>query len=253
MPSYPWMFSGDPDSPSEEAADVVAFLQSLGRPSEPKITDDHATLSVAIGSVTREGREIFVTNCSGCHGMKGDGDTPGGRALRPPALNLTAFEMTDSVVADALLHGVHGTSMPAWAELKGDALTSGQLNAVASYAVSLESNDTLPQTEMFASTEILLDAGRRVYETHCLRCHGETGSSDGPDATKRYPLPAKFAEMRPSYTEAAKVIHEGVPGSAMEAWPLLTPGEIQAVTVYIRSLYKGPERHVVALAAATME
>src|SRR5580698_903908 len=223
MPSYPWMFSGDPDSPSEEASDVVAFLQSLGRPSEPKITDDHPTLSVAIGSATREGREIFVTNCSGCHGMKGDGDTPGGRALRPPALNLTAFEMTDSVVAGAVSHGVHGTSMPAWAELKGDALTSGQLNAVASYAVSLESNDALPQTEMFASTEILLDAGRRVYETHCLRCHGETGLSDGPDATKRYPLPAKFAEFRPSYVEAAKVIHEGVPGSAMEAWPLLTP------------------------------
>ena len=38
----------------------------------------------------------------------------------------------------------------------------------------------------------------------------------------------------------------------MDAWPLLTPGEIQAVTLYIRSFYKGPERNMVA-PRATME
>jgi cytochrome c oxidase cbb3-type subunit I/II len=48
--------------------------------------------------------------------------------------------------------------------------------------------------------------------------------------------------MRPSYAVAAKVMREGVPGTAMEAWPLLTPGEMQAVTLYLRTFYKGPER-----------
>jgi hypothetical protein len=52
---------------------------------------------------------------------------------------------------------------------------------------------------------------------------------------------------------AAKVIHEGVPGTAMGAWSLLTAGEIQAVTLYLRSFYQGPERHMVALPGATME
>jgi mono/diheme cytochrome c family protein len=242
------MFSGDPESPSEEASDVVAFLQSLGRPAEPKIKDQPVNLTISIGPVTREGREIFVANCSGCHGTNGDADSPGGRALRPTALNLTGFEMTDAIVAGALSHGVPGSSMPPWSEL-----TSEQLNAVASYAVSLESDDTLPEADMLATQEILHEAGQRVYETHCTRCHGDTGLSDGPDATKRYPLPAKFVDVRPSYAVAAKVIHDGVPGSAMEAWPLLTPGEIQAVTLYLRSFYKGPERHMVALPGATME
>ena len=143
--------------------------------------------------------------------------------------------------------------MPAWGELKGDELTIGQLNAVASYVVSLESVDVLPETEMLASKDILQEAGRRVYETHCTRCHGETGASDGPDASKRYPLPARFTEVQPSYAVAAKAIHEGVPGTAMEAWPLLTAGEIQAVTLYLRSFYQGPERHTVALPGVTME
>ena len=33
------------------------------------------------------------------------------------------------------------------------------------------------------------------------------------------------------------MIRNGVPGSGMPRWPLLTPAEIQAVTVYIRSFY----------------
>jgi cytochrome c oxidase cbb3-type subunit I/II len=253
MPSYAWMFTGDPGSPSEEAADVVAFLQSLGRPSEPKTKDEPMNLRIPIGAATGEGREIFAADCSGCHGLKGDGESPGSRALRPPALNLTAFEMTDATVTEALSHGVRGSSMPAWGELRGDALTGGQLSAVASYTVSLESDDTLPETELLASKEILQEAGYRVYETHCTRCHGETGLSDGPDATKRYPLPARFANMRPSFAEAAKVILEGIPGTAMESWPLLTPGEIQAVTLYLRSFYQGPARHIAALRGVTME
>jgi cytochrome c oxidase cbb3-type subunit I/II len=253
MPTYSWMFSGDPESPSEQASDVVAFLQSLGRASEPKTKNEPVNLTISIAPATREGREIFVANCSGCHGMNGDGESPGGRALRPPALNLTGFEMTDAIVTGALSHGVRGSSMPAWGELKGDELTIGQLNAVASYAVSLELVDALPGTEMLASKDILHEAGYRVYETHCTRCHGETGASDGPDAMKRYPLPARFTEVQPSYAVAAKAIHEGVPGTAMEAWPLLTPGEIQAVTLYLRSFYQGPERHMVALPGATME
>jgi cytochrome c oxidase cbb3-type subunit I/II len=185
--------------------------------------------------------------------MNGDGESPGGRALRPPALNLSGFEMTDAIVTGALSHGVRGSSMPAWGELKGDELTIGQLNAVASYVVNLESVDVLPETEMLASKDTLQEAGRRVYETHCTRCHGEAGASDGPDASKRYPLPARFTEVQPSYAVAAKAIHEGVPGTAMEAWPLLTAGEIQAVTLYLRSFYQGPERHTVALPGVTME
>jgi cytochrome c oxidase cbb3-type subunit I/II len=205
-------------------------------PSNEPLTSPGLTFTAA----TAQGRNLFTANCSGCHASNGDGNSPGGHALRPPALNLAAFETTDAIVAGALEHGVRGSSMPAW-----DELTSGQLDALASYAVSLQSGDRLPEKDMLASPDILREAGKRIYETHCTRCHGESGASDGPDARKRYPLPAKFADVRPSYAAAAKTIHEGVPGSAMDAWPLLSSGEIQAVTYYLRSFYKGPDRHAV--------
>jgi mono/diheme cytochrome c family protein len=78
-----------------------------------------------------------------------------------------------------------------------------------------------------------------VFDTHCTRCHGENGEGDGPDAGSYLPRPTNFHLMEVSYSEAAEVIHNGVPGSGMPAWPLLTPEEIQAVTYYIRSLYQG--------------
>jgi cytochrome c oxidase cbb3-type subunit I/II len=43
--------------------------------------------------------------------------------------------------------------------------------------------------------------------------------------------------MRPSFAAARQVVENGVAGTAMPSWPLLTPPEIQAVTYYIRSFY----------------
>jgi len=84
---------------------------------------------------------------------------------------------------------------------------------------------------------MLHEGGRRVYAMHCVTCHGEQGRGDGPDAGKHLPRPASFADMRPSYAAARRVIENGVHGTAMPSWPLLTSPQIQAVTFYIRTLY----------------
>jgi mono/diheme cytochrome c family protein len=96
-----------------------------------------------------------------------------------------------------------------------------------------------------------------VYTTHCALCHGDTGTGNGPDAGKYVPPPANFEQLKPSYAAAAEVIHQGVPGSGMAAWPLLTDPEIQAVTYYIRSFYRAsPKPPIVSTSGAahsTME
>ncbi len=240
MPSYSWMFDGDPEYPSAEAADLVAYLQSLGRPAARLAPTHIETVSVSSPSMnaapSQEGRNVFLTNCAGCHGVDGDGRSPGGRALRPVAFNLAGYELTGGLVWRTLQHGVRGSSMQAWTELP-----AGELAAVAGYARRLGgASGDLTADARLAPEETLLAAGRRVFDTHCVRCHGDDGGGNGPDAAKRDPRPANFHEMRPSYPAAEQAIHAGVPGSAMEAWPLLTPGEIQAVTCYIRTMFRGP-------------
>ena len=185
----------------------------------------------------QQGREIFVQFCAACHGERGDGRPASGLKLKPPAMDLTAFTLSDSLIRRALEEGVLGTGMAAWKSLPGE-----QLSAVAAYTATLGRDDELSPQARLAPDPALQEAGRRVYVVHCARCHGNDGRGDGSDASLLKPIPSSFAELRPSYAAAARVIMGGVSGSAMPAWPLLTRAEVQAVTFYIRSFYHGPER-----------
>ncbi|WP_081823617.1 cbb3-type cytochrome c oxidase subunit I [Pseudacidobacterium ailaaui] len=253
MPGYPWLFQGGPDRPTKDALDLIAYVESLGRAAAQAAKDERAAPAAGNASVAwmpmqvhddtrnfpaeelEEGRAVYLANCSGCHGADGRADSPGGRALRPVAFNLRGFLLKPETVWSALQNGVPGTAMPAWNDLP-----PAQFKAVGEYVQTLARVSDLPADELWASTEVLMEAGKRIFETHCVRCHGESGGGDGPDAAQFLPRPANFHEMLPSYDGGARAIHEGVPGSGMPAWPLLTPAEIQAVTYYIRSLYQGP-------------
>lgn len=190
------------------------------------------------GADLAQGRKLFLNYCATCHGRRGDGKTVTGLALRPPARDLTSFELADSLLLRVLQNGVPGTGMPGWSH----ALVGDQMAAVVAYTGRLGRRDQLSARQRVAADSALEEAGRRVYLAHCTRCHGVKGRGDGPEASRYRPAPSSFAEMRPTYAAAARVISEGVPGTAMAAWPLLTPAEIQAVTFYIRSLYRSPKR-----------
>lgn len=94
-------------------------------------------------------------------------------------------------------------------------------------------------------------SGRRVYETYCIGCHGENGLGDGEAAIFLNPKPRNFVRGDYKYfhfgepgpfpsDESLKVtIRNGLPGSAMPAFPLLTDQEIQDVATYIKSLREG--------------
>ena len=197
--------------------------------------------SAQSSSQLQQGREVFVQFCAACHGERGDGNPATGLKLKPPAMDLTAFELSDSLIRRVLEEGVLGTGMAAWKSLPAD-----QLSAVASYTAALGRDDGLSPQARLAPDRALQEAGRRVYVVHCARCHGDGGKGDGSDASLLKPVPPSFEELRPSYAAAARVIAGGVPGSAMPAWPLLTRAEVQAVTFYVRSFYRGPERASVA-------
>jgi mono/diheme cytochrome c family protein len=176
--------------------------------------------------------QLFMRDCAHCHGTAGDGNSPVRATLHPRPLDLTQFEVTDSYVLRVLHNGVPGSDMPAW-----HVSAEKDLRAEAAYTARLAHPDALSEQDQYAPPDALAEAGKRVYEAHCTGCHGMSGNGDGPDARKRLPRPPSFAGMRPSFAGAREVIQNGVAGTAMPSWPLLTPQEIQAVTYYIRSFY----------------
>lgn len=94
-------------------------------------------------------------------------------------------------------------------------------------------------------------SGERTYATYCIGCHGEKGLGDGPAAEFLNPKPRNFVNGQFKYfhfgesgpfpsDESLKItIRNGLPGSAMPAFPLLTDQEIQGVATYIKSLREG--------------
>ena len=192
-----------------------------------------------------EGRRVFLDQCAGCHGEHGDGRSPLGPSMRPPAFDLTGFELSELLIWRAMQQGVPGSEMPAW-----NTLSNEELGAVVAYTAALGCPGKLPENARWATPGVLQEAGRRVYAMHCTPCHGESGDGNGPEADRHSPRPADFTNLRPSYAAARRVIYNGVAGTSMPAWPLLTEAEVQAVTHYIRSLYRWPER-TAALPATT--
>ena len=181
---------------------------------------------------TSRGAKLFQRDCAHCHGKTGDGNSPVRATLHPKPFDLTSFEISYAYIMQTLHNGVPGTDMPAW-----HSSPERELRAEAEYTAHLAHPDTLSEQDRYAPPDALAEAGKRVYQAHCVTCHGTSGHGDGPDARKHRPRPLSFAGMRPSFAAARQVIQNGVAGTAMPSWTLLTPQEIQAVTYYIRSFY----------------
>ena len=78
--------------------------------------------------------QVFLTNCSGCHGATGHGDGPAGAALNPHPRNFTdkawQAKVTDEHIANVIEKGgaANGLSaiMPPW----GSVLSADQIKAM---------------------------------------------------------------------------------------------------------------------------
>jgi mono/diheme cytochrome c family protein len=138
--------------PTEAINDLIAYVQSLGgqagveranrqRALKEKLVSERARGNEAIihewfPSTWRNvrnpmeptirslvhGKQVFTTNCVGCHGLLGNGKGPASAFInRPAPRNLTdasqQLYFSDGEMYDAILFGVDGTAMPAFGDL----------------------------------------------------------------------------------------------------------------------------------------
>jgi len=265
MPSYSSLFDGSPDRPRQEARDLVAYLETLGRARElagpegeahalagcncpndemAQMAFHAAALNANPAKARRQGavpklpaeadlahgQELYRHDCASCHGSGGEADGPGARALHPQPANLAGHEYTVDHLGGALWNGVAGTAMPAWRDL-----SSADLAAIAQAVRGLhaaQQEPTLPAN--------IADLGAQVYKDHCVQCHGEHGGGDGSAVGELRILPTDFRGSRPSIAESLRALRNGVEGTQMAPWTeKLSEAELSAVAYYVRSFYQG--------------
>ena len=95
------------------------------------------------------------------------------------------------------------------------------------------------------------DAGERTYDRYCVGCHGPDGQGRGEAAVFLNPKPRNFingsykyfhfdeAGPLPSDDSLEITIRNGLAGSSMPAFPLLTRQEVQSVIAYVKTFREG--------------
>jgi mono/diheme cytochrome c family protein len=93
-------------------------------------------------------------------------------------------------------------------------------------------------------TADVLAAGRKVYDRHCLDCHGEEGKGDGMAGETLKPRPSDFTDAAwqhgSSDGEIFTVARDGA-GEGMKGFKgKLTDQQLWQVVTFIKSLHKAP-------------
>jgi cbb3-type cytochrome c oxidase subunit I len=262
MPAYPWLFDGSPRQPTQEAHDLVAYLDSLGRdarlagstaarvldPAEeermgifcdcaiPRTPGPPPLLSTNLppGELTRyelRGATLFTRHCNGCHGPAGKGDGPAAVSLLPVPRDLTSARFSDRALSRILWNGVPGSAMPGWHELPVT-----DLRALAAYVRSLEAAPGKSPTPLKGEA---LTRAAALFMKNCASCHGAQGGGDGIAAGALAPAPTIFQEVRPGRKRAEEVLVRGVPGTTMPPyWDQLSVEQRRLLADHVRSMYR---------------
>lgn len=261
MPSYKSLFDGSPDKPKQEAYDLLAFIESLGRARDlawpdgdaaarelyldnrwalmsfdAPLLNAHPNKTQARGAFpdfgsaasVEVGQQLWLENCASCHGETGLGDGIAANWLEPRPANLTQHEYSVDNIANALWNGVDGTAMPAWRDLAPENLAA-LVNIVQGFS-SVGSGTNASANE--------LSLGEQIYIDNCIQCHGVSGNGEGFAASELSVAPTNFINQRPSITESIRVLQNGVDGTSMAPWnDRLSSDEMMAVTYYLREFF----------------
>ncbi|MGH7638807.1 MAG: FTR1 family protein, partial [Gemmatimonadaceae bacterium] len=172
--------------------------------------------------------QLYEANCASCHGVGGIGNGPASRGMTPtpPAIGdaATMHDVSPATMYRVVSVGIGGTPMPGY----GATMTAEQRWNIVAYLLSLRAT---PQQ---------VAEGEGLYAQGCITCHGGLGAGDGPVARSLTRLPGDIGSLgyqaSRSDLELAKVVAEGVAGTAMPPARGLTPEQIHNVVAYVRTM-----------------
>jgi cytochrome c oxidase cbb3-type subunit 3 len=150
---------------------LLIALFSVAASTANAQTDPYTSNAAAID----EGRSLFNSNCTGCHGPNGAAGEFGPGLAIP---GRTYARRTDAQIFDAIQHGIPGTPMPA----HQGKLTDDQIWKITAYVKGLRG------TAIDAPSPGDIAAGEAIFwgKGNCGSCHmvNGRGSIVGPDLSQ---------------------------------------------------------------------
>jgi ubiquinol-cytochrome c reductase cytochrome c subunit len=113
-----------------------------------------------------EGRELFLQNCSSCHGLNGEGSSDG-----PTLIGVGAASVDFQVGTGRMPLAGPNVQAP----VKPPVFNDEQIAAMAAYVASLGPGPAIPTEEELAYEDADLAEGGELFRTNCSQCHNFAG------------------------------------------------------------------------------
>ena len=209
------------------------------------------------------GKELYLKNCSQCHGEKGDGQGYATPHLYPQPRNFTTGKFkvrttpngalpTHQDIVNIIRRGMPYTSMPAWPTLTDQEVES-LAYFITTFSPDFSSKESVPKPVELPSAPSMSNAsvelGKKLYvDNGCVKCHGTMGRADGPSSltlTDELNRPIRPADLSQPWTfrggpareDIFRTMSTGFNGTPMPSFAdALTPEQRWAITDFIVSL-----------------
>ena len=198
-----------------------------------------------------EGRNLYLTyGCVGCHGVNG-----GGGMGKPILDDEWIFGSDDATIFKLIRGEVPKQTMP---NAIGKALTDEQIRKVIVYVRHIYQGDKskiawavppeVPEELLRASvsTGDPIAAGKILFTSACVQCHGPEGKGDGPASLPLNPKPRNLTEAGYVTQLSDRHLYElisrgGVAVNKSVQMPgfALNPQDINNIIAFVRTLSAG--------------
>jgi mono/diheme cytochrome c family protein len=216
-----------------QIGDAIDYVRSLASPDALTLSVEQLSLEI--------GRRVYEKECALCHGKDGRADTEAAKVLRPHPRNfadpIEMAQVDDGRMYSAIKLGRPGTAMGG----RGELLSPAEIIDVMRYVRSL----VQPLPKGMAQADLDVAVGEQIYRQRCVACHGENGDGQTSLGQSLVPRPLDFNKPEElaatSDKEMARVIAQGIPGTAQAPWSgILNSEDIRRVIAFIRKTFQRP-------------
>jgi ubiquinol-cytochrome c reductase cytochrome c subunit len=204
------------------ALGFVGGLYSMVAPTRQAQAADAPETSTQIA----EGKGLFITSCSSCHGLNAEGTSDG-----PSLIGVGAAAVDFQVATGRMPLQSKGAQAPK----KVQAFNQDEINSMAAYIASLAPGPAIPTEEMYA-TDGDLQEGGQIFRTNCASCHNFLGNG-GALSRGKYAVAMKNTSAKHIY-EAMLTGPKAMPTFNDGA---LSPEQKKDVVTWLRHMHKSSD------------
>ncbi len=196
----------------------------------PQPTEASET-TAADADLVDEGRALFLSNCSSCHGLQAQGSTDG------PSLVGVGAASVDFQVGTGRMPA-YSSQVQQVPEAKR-VFTDEEIAAMGAYVASLGPGPAVPEEELYSTEDVndeQIAEGGELFRTNCAMCHNASGAGGALTEGKYAP---SLAGVGGKYVYEAMLTGP----QSMPVFPdgSLTEEEKKHVVAYLDQLQNQPE------------